>query len=72
MSSTGSNYRNLSDCTGLSHIKDYIAMWKDKRESIFITIATLHELIDVRDGFKECIGFIIDDINAFIVDICIH
>ena len=72
MSSAGSNYRNVSYCTGMIPIKDDIAMWKVKRDSLFNTITTLHELIDIRDGFKECIGFTIDDINAFIVNICVH
>ena len=53
-------------------MKDDIVMWKVKRDSLFNTIKTLYELIDVRDGFKECIRFTIDDINVFIVDICIH
>ena len=69
MSSAGSNYRNVSDCTGMIHIKDDIAIWKAKRNSLFNTITILHELINVRDGFKECIGFTIND---FIVDICMH
>ena len=30
----------------------------------------LSELIDIRDGYKECDGLTYDDINAFILDLC--
>ena len=32
--------------------------------------SVLSELIDIRDGYKECDGLTCDDINAFILDLC--
>ena len=31
---------------------------------------TLNELIDIRDGIKECNGFTKDEISHFILNIC--
>ena len=33
-------------------------------------VKTLQELIMIRDGYKECIGFTKEDINNFITHIC--
>ena len=32
--------------------------------------SALSELIDIRDGYKECDGLTCDDINASILDLC--
>ena len=32
----------------------------------------LSELIDIRDGYKECDGLTCDEINAFILNLCTH
>ena len=37
-----------------------------------IEIFTLHELIEIRDGYREFIGFTNDDILKFILNICMH
>ena len=34
------------------------------------SIRTLRELIDVRDGYSECIGFTSDEIDEFILALC--
>ena len=39
-------------------------------ESIKESIRTLRELIDVRDGYSECIGFTSDEIDQFILALC--
>ena len=44
--------------------------WQDKYETINESIITLRELIDVRDGNSECIGFTSDAIDEFILAMC--
>ena len=39
-------------------------------ESIKESIRTLRELIDVRGGYSECIGFTSDEIDEFILALC--
>ena len=33
-------------------------------------VKTLEELIEIRDGYKECFGFTQEDINNFITNLC--
>ena len=42
----------------------------DTCESMRESIRTLRELIDVRDGYSECIGFTNDEIGEFILALC--
>ena len=72
MSKTGCNYRNLLDCDGKLSIVTKLRTWKETCNELFHSISTLHELIDIREGRKYCIGFSVAQINAFILDICIH
>ena len=72
MSSTGRNYRNLLDYYGELNANNSILTWTERREELHHTIFTLHELIEIRDGIQECIGFTHSDIDDFISNICIH
>ena len=53
MSDAGKNYRSLIDDDG----KCLIMKWTISSKAIENTVSTIRELIDVRDGYKECIGF---------------
>ncbi len=35
-------------------------------------VYVLKEMIDVRDGFKECVGFSMEEVEAIIEDICLN
>jgi len=71
MSSIGSNYRNLLDSHGELNCLNSILKWEEKKEKLHNTILTLRELIEIRDGLQECIGFTHDEIGAIILNICI-
>ena len=47
-----------------------VTNWQDTCESIKELIRTLRELIDVRDGYSECIGFTSDEIDEIILALC--
>ena len=48
-----------------------VTNWQYTCESIKESIRTLRELIDVRDGYSECIGFTnSDEIDEFILALC--
>ena len=55
MSHTGCNYRNLLDCNSELNVNQSLVKWK--QEKLHNTIITLYELIDIRDGAQEYIGF---------------
>ena len=57
MSDTGCNYRNLLNCNSELNVNQLIVKWKMKQTKLHNTIITLYELIDIRDGVQECIGF---------------
>ena len=44
--------------------------WQDTCESTKKSIITLRELIDVRDGYSECIRFTSDEMDEFILSLC--
>ena len=44
--------------------------WTLSSKSIDHTVSTIRELIDVRDGYKECIGFSSQELNVFMLDLC--
>ena len=66
MSDTGCNYRNLLEV----NVNQSIVKWKMKQAKLHNTIITLYELIDIRDGAQECIGFTLNEILTFIMNIC--
>ncbi len=40
--------------------------WKMKYTELIDNVYVLKEMIDVRDRFKECVGFIIEEVDAII------
>ena len=57
MSDTGCHYRNVLDCNSKFNVNQSIVKWKVKKRKIHNTIITLYELIGIRDGVQECMGF---------------
>ena len=46
--------------------------WEARKERLYNPMDTFHELISIRDGYQECIGFIRIDIAAYISNMCTH
>ena len=69
MSTAGNNYRSVLDANGdyNTTCNEMVTSRQDTCESIKESIRTLRELIDVRDGYSECIGFTSDEIDEFIL-----
>ena len=55
MSTPGKNYRSVLDANGDYNTNQMVTSWQYTCESIKESIRTLRELIDVRDGYSECI-----------------
>ena len=74
MSTAGKNYRSVLDANHYNYnhynANQMITSWQYTCESIKESIRTLRELIDVRDGYSECIGFTSDEIDEFILALC--
>ena len=70
MSTAGKNYRSVLDANGEYNTNQIVTSWQYRCESIKESIRTLRELIDVRDGYSECIGFTSDEIDEFILGLC--
>ena len=68
----GNNYRDLLDRNSEVDFKTLLLNWKELADTIEHFVRTLHELIEIRDGLKECMGLTFDEIKLFILDICIH
>ena len=66
----GKNYRSVLDANGDYNNNQTVTSWQYTCESIKYSIRTLRELIDVRDGYSECIGFTSDEIDEFILALC--
>ena len=75
MSAAGKNYRSLIDDDGECSSSSSVMNWTISSKTIENTVSTIRELIDVRDGYKECIGICIHHIIRYITilnDIVIH
>ena len=70
ISTAGKNYRSVLDANGDYNTNQIVTSWQYTCESIKESVRTLRELIDVRDGYSECIGFTIDEIDEFILALC--
>ena len=44
--------------------------WSKKLIPLHNDVKTLQELIEIRDGYKECFGFTQEDINNYITNLC--
>ena len=72
MSSTGHTFRDSVNSHGMLSIDELYKNWTIISDNLKCDVNTLYELIDIRDGYSECVGFTLDDINSFIFDICTH
>ena len=70
MSAAGKNYRSLIDDDGECSNSSSVMKWTISSKAIENTDLTIRELIDVRDGYKECIGFSSQELNVFMLDLC--
>ena len=61
---------NKKNANGDYNNNQTVTSWQYTCESIKESIRTLRELIDVRDGYSECIGFTSDEIDEFILALC--
>ncbi len=46
--------------------------WKMKYTELIATVYLLKEMIDVQGGFKECVGFSMEEVEAITEDICLN
>ena len=44
--------------------------WTISSKAIENAVSTIRELLDVRDGYKECIGFSSQELNVVMLDLC--
>ena len=66
MSAAGNNYRSLIDNAGECSNSSSVKKWTISSKAIEKTVLTIRELIDVR----ECIGFSLQELNVFMLDLC--
>ncbi len=70
MSCAGRNYREvLNACYDKKIIYNE---WNSKCDEIKDCVNVLKEMIDIREGFKQCYILFSDDIDFIIEDICIN
>ena len=60
----------MLDANGDYNTNQMVTSWQYTCGSIKESIRMLRELIDVRDGYSECIGFTSDEIDEFILALC--
>ena len=70
MSCSGDNYRELLDRQGTLNLEPCLLSWKYNLTNLRNDMYTFKELIDIRDGIKECNGFTKAEISRFILNIC--
>ncbi len=71
MSCAGNNYKLLLNDQNEFGVLDMIE-WKMKFTELVDNVYVLKEMIDVRDGFKECVGFSMEEFEAIIETICLN
>ena len=70
MSCSGDNYRELLDGQGTLNLEACLLSWNYNLPNLRNDMYTFKELIDIRDGIKECNGFTKAEISRFILNIC--
>ena len=70
MSTAGKNCCSVLDVNGQYNNYQLIHDCNLTSNRLKNSTSVLSELIDIRDGYKECDGLTCDDINAFILDMC--
>ncbi len=71
MSCAGNNYKLLLNDQNEFGVSDMIE-WKMKYIELNDNVYVLKELVEVGDGFKECVGFRMEEVEAIIEDICLN
>ena len=66
MSAAGKNYRSLIDADGEFNNSRSVMRWTNSSKGIENTVSTIRELIDIRDGYKECIGFSSQELDVYV------
>ena len=70
MSCSRDNYRELLNGQGTLNLEPCPLSWKYNLTNLRNDMYTFKELIDIRDGIKECNGFTKAEISLFILNIC--
>ena len=70
MSTADKKYRSVLDVNGQYNNSQLIPDWNLTSDRLKNLTSVLSELIDIRDGYKECDRLTCDDINAFILGLC--
>ncbi len=69
MSCAGNNYKLLLIDQNEFGVLEMIE-WKMKYTELIDNVYVLKEMINVQDGFKECVGFSMEEVEATIDGIC--
>ena len=70
-SRTGTKYRDLLNYHGVLNRNNVIqSEWSKTLIPLHNDVKTLQELVEIRDGYKECFSFTQEDINNFITNLC--
>ena len=73
MSTAGKNCRSVLDVNGQYNNNQLIHDWNLTSNRLKNLTSTLSELIDIRDGYKECDGLTCDDfLNNYCIFFMIH
>ena len=72
MSTAGKIFRSVLDVNGQYNNNQLVTDWDLTSNRLKNLTSVLSELIDIRNGYKECDGITCDDMNAFILDLCIN
>ena len=67
LSGAGKNYKSLIDDDGECNNSRSFMKWTNSSKAIENIVLTIRELIDIRDGYKECIGFSSQELDVHIL-----
>ena len=70
MSVASKNYRSLKDDDGEFNNSCSVMKRTISSKTIENTVSTIRELIDIRDGYKECIEFSSQELEVSMLDLC--
>ena len=70
MSCSGDNYRELLDGQDTLNLEPCLLSWKYNLTNLRNDMYTFKELIDIRDGIKECNGLTKAEISRFLLNNC--
>ena len=70
MSVAHKHYRSLIDDDGECNNSRPAMKWTNSSKAIENTVSKIRELINIRDSYKECIGFSSQELDVFIIDLC--